>query len=87
MSIAFVGQSERLFDRIELNKARQDRCVRLNSRPHCLHLRNDLAHVFSDLEDAHVEACMLLFMLVQERFKVLMHRVQESVDFFKTRLG
>ena len=87
MSIVFVGQSERLLYRIELNEARQDRCVRLNSSSHCLHLRNDLAHVFSDLEDAHVEACMLLFMLVQERFKVLMHRVQESVDFFKTRLG
>ena len=85
--VIFVRQGERLIDGIEFDEACQHRSIRLDCRSHCLHLSYDLAHVLGDLQDAHIETCMLLFVLIQERLKVLVHCVQESVDLLKTGLG
>lgn len=48
---------------------------------------DDLAHVLSHFEHSHVQARVLLFVLVEEGLEVLVHRVQESVHLLKTRLG
>ena len=85
--IVLVRQGESLIDRIELNEACQNRCIGLDSRTYGLNLRDDLTHVLGDLENAHVETCVLLFMLIQEGFKVLVNRMQESVDLLKTGLS
>ena len=51
-----------------------------------LDLSHDLVHVLGDLEQAHVQARVLLLVLVDEALKVLVNRVKERIDLLKTCL-
>ena len=49
---------------------------------HRLNLSHNLVHVFRHLQQAHVQASVLLLMLIDEALEVLVHCVEECVDLF-----
>ena len=50
-----------------------------------LNLCHDLVHILSDLQQAHVQARVLLLVLVNEALEVLVHRVEEGVHLLEAR--
>ena len=86
LSILLILQRQRLLDRVEFNEAGQYGSIRLNCLPNGLNLGYHLAHIFSHLKHPHIQACMLLLVLVKERLEVLMNSMQECVHFLQACL-
>ena len=86
LPVGLISKRESLLDRVELNEACYDCSVLFHCLPHGLGLLHNLAHIFSHFEHSHIQTRMLFLVFVKESFKVLVHRMKESVDLLKTCL-
>ena len=82
VSVIFILDRQTLLNAVKLDEATQDRGVTIDRFACFREATNYLRQIFLSLHYLHIEVGVLSLVFREEVFKVLVHSMKESIDFF-----